>query len=96
MDDGFRSSTMCMPFAYTQYDASGVDASTLTAPPALESLPSSDQKRLDTYSTYANGSCFLFDCFYGIRNVVFLQFLATDECFFFNLCNLCSKCCFLK
>ncbi|MBE6322591.1 MAG: TonB-dependent receptor [Bacteroidales bacterium] len=56
MDDGFRSSTMCMPFAYTQYDASGVDASALIAPPALESLPSSDQKRLDTYSTYANGS----------------------------------------
>ncbi len=53
---GYRYSSVYHPYSYTLYDASGVDATTLTAPPDLASLPSRQVSVLDGYSRAANGS----------------------------------------
>lgn len=56
MNSGFRSSPYYAPYAYRRYDASAIDPSTLTAPPALEGLPYTDIKELSGYSRTTNGS----------------------------------------
>lgn len=53
---GYRYSSEYHPYSYTKYDASGVDASTLTAPPDLSTLPSTEVSVLDGYKSAANGS----------------------------------------
>ena len=42
MSSGFRYSPRYSAYAYRQYDATAIDPSTLTAPPALEDLPYTD------------------------------------------------------
>lgn len=56
MRSGFRSSTIYSPFMYKKYDASGVDASKLTAPPSVANLPYSTMSELFGHSEYTNGS----------------------------------------
>ncbi|MCR4592170.1 MAG: TonB-dependent receptor [Bacteroidaceae bacterium] len=56
MTSGFRSQTVYTPYLYKKYDASGVDASTLTAPPTLENMPYQQLTELCAYSHYENGS----------------------------------------
>ncbi len=56
MTSGFRSQTHYAPYSYKKYDASAVDAATLTAPPSLETLPYEQTTDLRGYSQYTNGS----------------------------------------
>jgi outer membrane receptor protein involved in Fe transport len=56
MTSGFRSETYFEAYAYKKYDASGVDAATLTAPPALDDMPYEQLSELCAYTHYANGS----------------------------------------
>jgi outer membrane receptor protein involved in Fe transport len=56
MTSGFRSQTNYQPYEYKKYDASGVDASTLTAPPSLDGMPYQLLTELSAYSHYENGS----------------------------------------
>lgn len=56
MRSGFRYSTFYAPYEYRLYDASGVVADMLTAPPTLEELPYADVRELDGYSRVDNGS----------------------------------------
>lgn len=56
MSSGFRTSPCYNTYAYRLYDASAIDPSTLTAPPALEGLPYVDTSILGGYSRVTNGS----------------------------------------
>ncbi|MCM1348599.1 MAG: TonB-dependent receptor [Firmicutes bacterium] len=56
MTSGFRYSRIYAPYEYRRYDASGIDGTTLTAPPTLESLPWTDSKVLDGMSFVTNGT----------------------------------------
>ncbi|MDO5394984.1 MAG: TonB-dependent receptor plug domain-containing protein [Bacteroidales bacterium] len=56
LNDGFRYSTLYRPYAFRQYDASGIDAASLTAPPDVAMLPYQDVTRLDGMSRVTNGS----------------------------------------
>lgn len=56
MSSGFRYSRVYAPYDYRKYDASGLDATTLTAPPTLESLPYQDLRVLDGMSRVTNGT----------------------------------------
>lgn len=56
MTSGFRNQTTYVPYEYKKYDASGVDASTLTAPPSLGEMPYELLTELCAYSHYENGS----------------------------------------
>jgi hypothetical protein len=56
MTSGFRSQTYFESYEYKKYDASGVDASALTAPPSLDNMPYELLTELCAYSHYENGS----------------------------------------
>lgn len=56
MTSGFRRQTTYVPYEYKKYDASGVDADALTAPPSLDELPYQLLTELCAYSRYENGS----------------------------------------
>ncbi len=56
MQSGFRSLTQAYPVKFKVYDTSGIDASALTAPPALEDLTFRNDTVLDKYGMYGNGS----------------------------------------
>lgn len=56
MKSGYRYSSVYAPYSYTRYDASGIDGTLLTAPPALESLPSQATTVLDGMRYVTNGS----------------------------------------
>jgi len=56
MTSGFRSQTTYVPYEYKKYDASGVDASALSAPPSLDDMPYQLLTELCAYSHYENGS----------------------------------------
>ncbi len=56
MTSGFRGGSALRAVPYTRYDASGVPSSSLTAPPALESLPSQRDTSLSVYGMSTNGS----------------------------------------
>ena len=56
MTSGFRSQTNYVPYEYKKYDASGVDASALSAPPSLDDMPYELLTELCAYSHYENGS----------------------------------------
>ncbi len=56
MKSGFRYGYGYRQVIYRRYDASGVDKSTLTAPPALEDLPWAADTLLSAYSITTNGS----------------------------------------
>lgn len=56
MNGGFRYSSHYAPYSYRKYDASAIDPSTLTAPPALESLPYTDVTVLDGFRRASNGT----------------------------------------
>lgn len=56
MTSGFRSVYRCAPYTFRRYDASGIDAATLTGPPALDALAFVPDTVLSLYSTTANGS----------------------------------------
>lgn len=56
MTSGFRSQTSFEAYAYKKYDASGVDASILTASPSLDDMPYQLLTELCAYSHYENGS----------------------------------------
>jgi outer membrane receptor protein involved in Fe transport len=56
MTSGFRSQTSYECYEYKKYDASGVDATALTAPPSLEDMPYQLLTELCAYSHYENGS----------------------------------------
>ncbi len=56
MTSGYRYSSYYTPYAYRKYDVDAIDATALTAPPALEALPYEDVRVLDGYSRAANGS----------------------------------------
>lgn len=56
LSSGFRYSTVYAPYALRRYDASGIDAATLTAPPVLDDLPYQDVSILDGYRRVTNGS----------------------------------------
>ena len=53
---GYRYSSYYQPYSYTKYDASVIDATTLTGQPDLASLPSTEVSVLDGYKIAANGS----------------------------------------
>lgn len=56
MTSGFRSQTHYESFSYKEYDASTIDGSTLTAPPALSDMTYTLRDELVGYSNYTNGS----------------------------------------
>jgi hypothetical protein len=56
LTSGFRYSTVYQAYDYRKYDASGIDASSLTTPPSLESLPYEDTRILDGMKKVTNGS----------------------------------------
>ena len=56
MTSGFRNQITYAPYEYKKYDASGVDASTLTAPPSLADMPYEILTELCSYARYGNGS----------------------------------------
>ncbi len=56
LNSGYRYSAVYQPYVYTLYDASGIDASTLTGPPRLADLPSTTATVLDGHSLATNGS----------------------------------------
>lgn len=56
MKSGFRRSVVYNPYTYKKYDASIIDASTLTEPPATDNLPYTIQNELKAYTSITNGS----------------------------------------
>jgi len=56
MSSGYRYSEVYRDYEYRSYDASGLDATTLTAPPSLEELPYKDLKVLDGMNRVTNGT----------------------------------------
>lgn len=56
MTSGFRSQSSYSPYTYKWYDASGIDANSLTAAPSLSDMPYETRKELMGYSYYTNGS----------------------------------------
>lgn len=56
MTSGFRTQSYYRTYQYKQYDASGINAATLTAPPALADLPYTIVNELAGYGNYTNGS----------------------------------------
>ncbi len=56
MSSGFRYSSVYDSYALRRYDASAIESGSLTAPPALETLPYSDVRILDGYRRVTNGS----------------------------------------
>ena len=56
MTSGFRTQSYYRTYQYKQYDASGINAATLTAPPALADLPYTVVNELAGYGNYTNGS----------------------------------------
>ena len=56
MSDGYRYTAVYHPYSYTRYDVSAIDPATLTAPPALDGLPSEAVSELDGYRMASNGS----------------------------------------
>lgn len=56
MTSGFRGQTSYGCYEYKKYDASGVDASALIAPPSLDDMPYQLLTELCAYSHYENGS----------------------------------------
>lgn len=53
---GFRYSSVYDTYSYRRYDASAIDASSLTGQPSLEDLPYTDRTILDGYSYVTNGT----------------------------------------
>lgn len=56
MRSGFRSMSTFSSYQYNKYDASGINGSELTGPPALEDLPYTETRVLNGYSYTGNGS----------------------------------------
>lgn len=56
MSSGFRYSPVYAPYSYRQYDASDIDASTLSAPPELSRLPYVGTVVLGSYRRATNGT----------------------------------------
>ena len=56
MTSGFRSVAIYAPYQYKQYDASGIDGSSITAPPAIDGLPYQLTNELVAHTQYSNGS----------------------------------------
>lgn len=56
MNSGFRYSNIYDAYDYTKYDAGAIVPGSLTAPPDLSSLPSSQEKVLRSYRRAENGS----------------------------------------
>ncbi len=56
MNSGFRYSRVYDTYEYRRYDASGLNATELTAPPVLEELPYQDMRVLDGMSRVTNGT----------------------------------------
>lgn len=56
LTDGFRYSPAYAPYEYKKYDATAIDVPSLTAPPALASLPFTTERVLRGYSRVTNGS----------------------------------------
>lgn len=56
MSSGFRHIPTYSPYEYKVYDSSKIDGSTLTGPPALESMPYAMRTILRGYSYTGNGS----------------------------------------
>lgn len=53
---GYRYSTYYQPYEYTKYDAQNIKAEYVTAPPMLDTIPSTVVQELDGYSRVTNGS----------------------------------------
>ena len=56
MNDGFRYSSFYAPYSYRKYDASAIDASTLSGPPSLDMIPYEDVTVLDGFRRASNGT----------------------------------------
>ena len=56
MTSGFRMQSYYRTFQYKQYDASGIDAASLTGQPDLDDLPFTLINELAGYGNYTNGS----------------------------------------
>lgn len=56
MTSGFRSTAFYAPYDYKRYDASGIDAATLTGPPSLDNMPYDMARELVATHRYSNGS----------------------------------------
>ena len=56
MTSGFRMQSYYQTYQYKHYDASGIDAATLTSQPAIETLPYTVFNELAGYGNYTNGS----------------------------------------
>lgn len=56
MISGFRMQSYYRTYQYKQYDASGIDAASLTAQPSLDALPYTVINELAGYGNYTNGS----------------------------------------
>ncbi len=56
MKSGIRNDLMPAAYAFTKYDASGIDHGSLTAPPSLSDLPSSQVAELSGIGQYKNDS----------------------------------------
>ncbi|MBP1614452.1 MAG: collagen-binding protein [Bacteroidetes bacterium] len=56
MKNAFRDISYYKALAYKNYDATSIDASTLTGPPALENMTYTQDTLLDTYSMVGNGT----------------------------------------
>jgi hypothetical protein len=56
MTSGFRYSTVYQSYDYRKYDATAIDANSLTAAPSLDNLPYVDSKILDGMRKVTNGS----------------------------------------
>ena len=56
MTSGFRTSSRYGAYEYKRYDGSGIDKSTLTGPPAVESLPYVLDTMLRAHGVASNGS----------------------------------------
>ncbi len=56
MSSGFRNMSYYQPYSYRKYDANGIQAEYVTAPPSLDTIPYTDVQVLDGYSMVSNGS----------------------------------------
>ncbi|WP_321331230.1 TonB-dependent receptor [uncultured Bacteroides sp.] len=56
MNNAFRSISYYKTLKYKNYDATSIDTSTLTGPPALENMTYMQDTLLDTYSMVGNGT----------------------------------------
>ena len=56
MTSGFRSVPIYAPYSYKEYDATGINPNTLTAPPSLEGLPYTVVSELFSRERTSNGS----------------------------------------